>query len=390
MESVKIAIVLGSKFPTKKAYGITTRFTLKTLLDNRYNAKVYANQSCYIDDDFLSVLPNIVNLRTNYFISTLTKYGENGKSKKHQIFWFLGQIFQIFMNLNVILAHKPDLVWVRDPWIAALFARKSSSFKIVLEVHGKNHKLLYKYLNRYQTNITFLPINGSNYDFLDSIIPNTRIKIAPMGIDRRNLASASDIRQFARKISKSRNYCLKIGYFGKLAPQGYSKGVEDLILLGILFQNNSLSHEITLIGHIGSELENLKSQMGATIADAKNVKFIPHVSHTTALKMMKSFDILILPLPVSSNYQGMPIKLMEYLASGRISIVAASDYITKIFNGEFCPYFYKQGNIKSLFDTINDAISDSNLEEHLLKGVDFASKFTWESRTKSIMAFLLN
>ena len=46
---------------------------------------------------------------------------------------------------------------------------------------------------------------------------------------------------------------LRIGYVGNFAPQGYSKGIEDLIELSRICQLNSNNFEITLIGCTNSE-----------------------------------------------------------------------------------------------------------------------------------------
>ena len=106
--------------------------------------------------------------------------------------------------------------------------------------------------------------------------------------------------------------------------------------------------------------------------------------------MMKKFDVLVLPLPKDSKYTGMPLKLLEYLAAGRITLVANSVITTSVFQGEFSPYFYLPGNAISLFDSLHFAISDSALKKNIESGIKFASQFTWELRSNKMLSIDLS
>jgi glycosyltransferase involved in cell wall biosynthesis len=169
---------------------------------------------------------------------------------------------------------------------------------------------------------------------------------------------------------------------------------EDKVLGIMKNDKNHIKSNLEIVDNEISKIEkaiqtNPRLQESEEILEAKNISFIPHMSHTSAVKSMKDFDILVLPLPFDSNYQGMPLKLLEYLSSGRIVIVAESEYIREIFNDGFYPYFYEQGNINSLHCSINAYMNEKDLERHILDGVNFASKFTWESRTKSVLNMVL-
>jgi glycosyltransferase involved in cell wall biosynthesis len=389
VKKTRIAIVLNSRFPTNKAYGVTTRMTLETLLREKYNTKIFSSPSNYLDDDYTRIMSRVLHFQQNFMVKNFIRFGEKGSSKFHQIFWFIGQNFQVITNLSKIRNFEPNVLWLRDPWIALLLLRKIKNSRIILEVHGRSAKVVYKILYKYKSRISFFAINGINERYLKTIMPNIEVGLAPMGIDKTDLASLVEIKQFIRALKDPSRRFLKIGYVGKISPQGYSKGVEDLISLGVFFKTNSLPHKITLIGHTDQELRNLLRAKGDLILEAKNISFIPHMSHTSAVKSMKDFDILVLPLPFDSNYQGMPLKLLEYLSSGRIVIVAESEYIREMFNDGFYPYFYEQGNINSLYCSINAYVNEKDLERHILDGVSFASKFTWESRTKSVLNMVL-
>jgi glycosyltransferase involved in cell wall biosynthesis len=105
---------------------------------------------------------------------------------------------------------------------------------------------------------------------------------------------------------------------------------------------------------------------------------------------MKSFDILILPMPKDAQYLGMPLKLLEYLAVGRITIVAESPLIKDVFTKEFQPYYYPKNSSIGLFNSINFALNDVHLKKQILLGIRFASTYTWESRVTNVLNIVLS
>jgi glycosyltransferase involved in cell wall biosynthesis len=101
---------------------------------------------------------------------------------------------------------------------------------------------------------------------------------------------------------------------------------------------------------------------------------------------MKSFDVLILPAYSSKEYAGMPLKLLEYLSTGKITIMADIPLYRGNFKNNFRPFIYKPGDIISLERSISSALSNVNLSEHLIRGAIFASEFTWTNRTLKMLA----
>jgi glycosyltransferase involved in cell wall biosynthesis len=140
-----------------------------------------------------------------------------------------------------------------------------------------------------------------------------------------------------------------------------------------------------LIGTTNSELikfNALKHDLGIK----KNyLDFKPHVKHSQALRLMQRFDILILPAYSSNRYVGMPLKLLEYLSTGKIVVVADSPLYRGIFKSRFNPFYYVSGDVYSLEKTINSAMRMQNLYEHLVSGVSFASNYSWTNRTLNMI-----
>jgi glycosyltransferase involved in cell wall biosynthesis len=195
----------------------------------------------------------------------------------------------------------------------------------------------------------------------------------------------TEINKYLSSLSNKKTSPVKIGYVGRFAPGGYTKGIEDLINYANFSQTMNLNNEITLVGATESEIETYNSLRISLGISSKYLKIRPHVSHSMAVKMMSNFDALILPKYSSEYYIGMPLKLLEYLASGRITIIANIDLYTRFFNQSFKPFLYTPGDLISLDYSLNSALNDKKLREKLNAGVNFASNFTWQRRTSKIL-----
>jgi glycosyltransferase involved in cell wall biosynthesis len=386
----KIAFVMGSKFPTSKAYGVTTRETLISLINSTCEVKIFCHASDYFDEDFAKILNIISNYKFNRFTSLLIRLGERGANRFNQISWLIGTTIDLLLNIRLITSFKPELIWTRDPIIAYICLKAFPNIRILLEVHSNGTKFIYKTLSNHKNKIYFFPINIINDNFLKSIKTDLKTSLAPMAIRSEHLATESQIENLMLQINRKQKQNLRIGYIGNFAPQGYSKGIEDLIGLSKICQLKSNNFEITLIGCTDSEKKFYEMYQKKLNIKVEYLKFMTHLRHSEARIMMNKFDILVLPLPKDAKYTGMPLKLLEYLAAGRVTLVANSVITTSVFQGEFKPYYYLPGDSMNLFDSIHSAISDSQLKDNICLGVEFASQFTWKLRTDKMLSIALS
>lgn len=386
--NLKIAYVIGAPFPTNKAYGVTSRETISVLLNKKFQTKVFCLNSQYYDTDYKNILKVITKFNKNIVSQLLIALGSMGSSRLNFFCWRAGIAIIVTKNLRFIKNYDPDLIWVRDPMIAYLYLKNFKTIKIILEVHEHNGIFFHRKLIKYNSRITFFPINQTNSEFLLNLNSKAISKIAPMGIRDENLASKNDCINFTNSLKQryNENKNVSIGYIGKIAPGGYSKGTEDLFGLAMYAQSNELKLSVTLVGATEIDLPKLNILRNKLEIRENFLSFKTHVKHTEALSLMKSFDILILPAYSSEQYVGMPLKLLEYLSTGKITIVANISLYKNIFKKSFWPFFYIPGNIDSLTKSINSALAANNLEHHLIKGVKFASEYTWTNRTLMMLA----
>lgn len=380
----KIAIVLGAAYPSSKAYAVTTRETCRVLNQLGLQVKVYGNKSKYMDEDFKKYKDLNEKYDEPLIAKLLINFAKSGNGKFYFACWRLGVLLTIVKSSRKILMFNPDIIWTRDPMLAlycSYFLQKSNIF---LEIHDKSGEFFLRQLLKKKNKIKYLPINKINLQFLQNINKNVSYCMAPMGIRIDVLANENSVNDFVRDL-KIRNFQnLKIGYVGNFSPGGYSKGIEDLINLASQYQTEDIIEEVSLVGASAQELfrdDYLKDKN-------QKLRIVGHVNHSTALKLMKDFDVLILPEPLSKDYMGMPIKLLEYLSVGRIVIVANCHLFQSLFDNDYKPFFYETHDINSLFKVIQNMVAFEDLESHILSGVRFAAKFSWEQRTERILSRL--
>ena len=382
---IKIAYVIGAPFPTMKAYGVTSRETIKVLLKNKVRTRVFCLNGQYYDSDYKNILKEISEFKKNIASQLLINLGSMGSTKLNFFCWRVGIAKIINKNLGLIKDYDPELIWVRDPMIAYLYLKNFEFVRIILEVHDKSGIFYHKKLIKYNARISYFPINQTNSEFLVSLNPKANSNIAPMGIREEHLASKSDCIKFADSLKRRSKKGIRVGYIGKIAPGGYSKGTEDLIGLAKYAQLNELKLSVTIVGAAQKDLPKLNVIRKELAIRKSFLDFKTHVKHTRALTLMKSYDVLILPAYSSEQYVGMPLKLLEYLSTGKITIMADTPLYGKNFRKNFRPFIYKPGDIISLERSIYSALSNTNLSEHLIRGAIFASEYTWTNRTLKML-----
>ncbi len=386
MNNIKIAYVVGAPFPTKKAYGVTSRETINVLVRNQISTKIFCLPGNHTDSDY-NMVSELISVFTQSLISKkFIFYGSLGSSRLYFALWRIGIAKIVIENFKKITDFKPDYIWLRDPLIAYLYLKKFKSIKIILEVHEKSGKYFLKNLVKFNTRICYFPITKENEDYLRNLNPKANSSIAPMAIRAENIAKKEECIDFADFLRTKSFKNLKIGYVGKIAPNNYSKGTEDLIELAKYSKQRKLDLSVSLIGVMGPELSMLEKLRRELKIEESKLNFKVHVTHSQALTLMKDFDVLVLPAYSSNNYTGMPLKLLEYLSTGKITIVADVPLYNQVFLKDFQPFYYTPGDPESLYDSICSAVRLKDLDKHLVAGVEFAANFTWDNRTLNMLS----
>tara|TARA_A100001015_G_C14975933_1_gene707257 strand:+ start:375 stop:1460 length:1086 start_codon:yes stop_codon:yes gene_type:complete len=195
------------------------------------------------------------------------------------------------------------------------------------------------------------------------------------------LDDACDLNDFKkRKFKVKYEFC----YVGSLF-QG--KGLEKIIKLASYFPQKKFH----VFGDIKTIDSNLKKSQ---IIRLKNLRMHNFRSYKYIPSILMSSKYLLLPYlnKVSvnsknletSNYMS-PLKMFDYLASGKIIIASNLKVYSHILKDNFNCLMPKKNNLESWINLINN-ISNKNIDLDYLEknALNTASKYTWDKRIKKI------
>jgi len=387
---MKVGILLSGRFPTEKAYGVTTNGTIKSLLDLGHEVVVFG-----IKSDYHGEIPEdnqfaIENYRENLVSLFLKKISFSNYGKLNQITWKLYWILAKHLNKEKILTCGFDLLWIRDRHMLRF---THGAHDVVIEIHQRIKESGCSQLAKISRtkNLLVAPISSILLKSINEIRSDLNIVYAPMGINPQMISNRKLTKTYVSNLLdrvETKSGKLQIGYVGKFYPNGYSKGIEDLVELSRIREPLSESFNISLTGGTAREILKLKRAISKEQPSIQNLEVNPHVPHALALEKMKNLDVIILPKPDSEDYLGFPLKCIEAVASGRIVLAAKCRTYTDVFSDLFQPYWYEPGDASSLYNSIIQALSDSDLEAKINTGLAFAEQFSWETRTKNIVSNL--
>lgn len=282
---------------------------------------------------------------------------------------FLTRIIFGYKVANYLRKNPQELIITRS-FISSVFL---TLFKIkhFLEIHSE-FKGLTKFLMM-------------NLKFLDSIYISKIIFIS-RALNKRIfrlkkkkfliLHDAVDIRNFKNKKFK---HNLKIATYVGSFYKG--KGVEFILELADKFKD--------LKFHLYGEFKEKFSKI------PENVKLHGYVNYEKVPQILSRSDILLLPSAHIqygrtkniniANYNS-PLKMFDYLASGKIIISSKRDGICEILRHNYNAILIKEYSIEIWIKYLNSIKNNKyNLNRISINSIKTAKKFTWESRVNKIL-----
>ena len=291
-------------------------------------------------------------------------------------YWLQSLIF--LFKLIFYKVDKEDIIYTRNPEIAWLFGLRNN--KVVYEAHTwpTSKIILYKYFLRRTRHIITIT-EGVKDLFQKNNFNQSKILNAPDGVDLKQFDISVNKQEAREKLNLPLNKKI-IVYTGHL--YGW-KGADVLVEAATMFSKDIL---VYLIGGTHQEISVFKEKY--TAANLNIVGFRPHSEIPIWLK---TADVLVLPNKrgekISEIYTS-PLKLFEYMASGRPIIASDLPALREILN-EKNALLIAPGDSRALIDGINKLL---NNEEFGLKLSDSAhldvQKYSWIKRAEQILHFI--
>jgi len=300
----------------------------------------------------------------------------------------LGWIVWGLHMLRIIKKTRPDLIFARDSFGALLSAL--IGFNVFFEVHSPPHgrdKIIYKFLLHLNHVRRIVAISRALQDNLlkEYGIKGKKIIVAPDGVDESWLNMNIDNTESRKQLGYSKSDCV-IGYSGSLY-QG--RGIELIMEVA----KRRTSDKFLIIG--GPDEERERFVIIAKSLELNNFQFIGYIPNSLLPQYLFSCDILLMPYqrkletankgPDTSKYMS-PLKMFEYLATGKPIIASNLEVIKEILVNERNALLFEPDNISKWCDAIERLKSDSQFACNLgVNARDDVRRFTWSERSNRIL-----
>lgn len=368
---MKIIYLANLRLPTEKAHGIQIMkmceaFTLLKQCEVELIVPRRLNKIKQDPFEYYSVKRLFKITRIPCF--DLVRIGKIGFLIQTASFLIFSKIYLVFKRC--------DIFYTREQF-AGLFFRW-----FVLEMHKLPNKVNFWHKKIWH--------RAEKIIVLTSLIKKELIKIGISG-DKIFIASdAVDLKQFSLNISaveakEKLGLPLNkhiIAYTGSFYLYDW-KGID--ILLESVKYFSAEGHCFLLVGGNKNEADKIKNKY-----NLNNIMLVSRKPHGEVPNYLKAADVLVLPNKkgdeASEKYTS-PLKLFEYMASGRPIVASDLPSIREILN-ENNSILVEPNSPEKLADGIKSVLQDKDLSDKISKqALEDAQNYTWEKRAENIINF---
>lgn len=258
-----------------------------------------------------------------------------------------------------------DIIFTRSKQIillASIFFKGTSCIELHGGIKSLFDKFLFFFLSKFKK-IKFVVISDAIRMELLEFVKEEKVLLAR---DAHNFEISNN--------SICLNQPLRVGYFGSLTKQKGSDIIDKII-----------RHNKHINFYVYSKDQDVFE------ADHSNLIEYKYIQHSEVQEKMMSVDVLLLTV----DYQGSedlisrytsPIKLYEYLSTGKPIICSNSAVLKEDVNSELVYFF--DNDLETFTNQVNSIleVEPSSVKIKLRK--ELASKRTWKERAKTILSFL--
>ena len=379
---MKIIYITNSRIPTEKAHG----FQVIKMCEAFTNAGTQVE--LWIPKRFNAIKEspfNYYNIRENF---TLKKVPVLDLIPLYRLFGAFANFVESFSFALFAYLRLPKgedyIIYSRDQFI--LWFLSFTNKKFVYEIHSFPGKLVfYKRIWKHAHKIV-------------TITAALKAKIVEQGIDESKIIVAHDAvdldafnavtlakEELKIELSLPKDDFL-IGYIGKFKTLGMEKGIATMIESLPL-----LSKDVKMVFVGGEELEIKEYK---SLANRFNVLpqslFFSYQPYAQLIRYTKAMDALVIPFPNKPHYAfyASPLKLFEYMASGRPIITSDLPALREVLNDKNA-LFFKLGSASELAQAIKMLKSSQTLGYHLSQqALADVKEYTWDKRAQKILDFI--
>lgn len=295
----------------------------------------------------------------------------------------LSFLLLVFCYLSFV---KADAIYTRDKFVAFLLSFFVKD--IFFETHDVPSGIFFLRFRNLR-GIIAITQNLKN-EFVKHGISAERILVAPDGVSLNEFDIKETQEECRQKLGLPLDKKIVL-YTGHFYPW---KGVDVLLKAAYNFQvfkvSNFQNTIFIFVGGTDNDLAKYDTQYA--IYNIQNARFIGHRPHKEIPYWLKSADVLILPNSakyVISKYWTSPMKLFEYMASGRPIVASRLPSLREILNKNNTKFAEADGPeslARAIHWTLDHAEESMRLAARAREDVQM---YTWEKRAEKICQFFM-
>ena len=274
--------------------------------------------------------------------------------------------------INDIVAHRSvDIICERYSLfgIAGRESARWHNIPFVLEVNAplvveqrEHRRLILEPLAReterflFATSECVVAVSDPLSGYIKSIVPSATTMTIPNGVDIGAFATASNGEEWRRRWGIGDRNTRLIGFVGSLKPW---HGL-DLLMNAFSELNASGSpSKLVLIGD-GPLRGALESEAAARKL-SEHVILTGALAHSDIPSASAALDILVAPYPEMEHFYFSPLKVYEYMATGKPIVASRIGQISEILEHDKTALLVPAGDVKALASAIQRLLQDQSL-----------------------------
>ncbi len=280
-----------------------------------------------------------------------------------------------------------DVVYTRDPLVALLLSLVKRHSSIAYEVHAlassrQGRALQSAALARAGSSFTIS--ERLREDLVARGARRAAVQVARDAIREARFANAPD-RLVARRDVGWPADAFIVGYVGRLHAMGVGKGAETL--LGAIAHVPTAS--LAVVGGPDDMADALRDEWRRRGPD--DARFPPpgHVAPPRVPGYLRALDVCAMPYPAEPYFalHMSPLKLFEYMASGRPIVASDLPSIAEVLKDGDTALMFAAGNIDALAHAVQRLRDDEELRESLAMNAyaEVMQHHTWAKRAELIL-----
>ena len=379
---MKIIYIANSRIPTTKAHGFQIIKMCEAFSNAGAGVELWAPKrfNPIKEDSF-----RYYNIRETFTIKKIAVIDLIPLSRYLGFIANFIESFSFAVFTVVALSRRDfDIIYSRDQftlWFLSFFNKK-----FIYEIHSfPRHAALYRRIWKKAHKIIVITSALKNL-VVRAGASEEKIMIAPDAVDMADFEAVSQtVDELKIELVLPKDKFL-IGYVGRFKTLGMEKGIKTMIeALPIL------GRDVKMIFVGGEELEIKEYK---NLANRFNVLaqcvFVGYQPRSKAIKYIKAMDVLVIPSPnvLFYAFYASPLKLFEYMASGRPIIASDLPALREILNDKNA-LFFKPDSASELAQAVKMLKSSHTLGYHLSQqALADVREYTWDNRARRILDFM--